>query len=61
MADWILVTLWYVFVAIATGMFVIFMAFMGFCFWTSFVWNEYIMLDDNNLEKEGNLDEKKWL
>ena len=61
MADWILVILWYVFVAIATGMFVLFMSFLGFCFWTSFVWNEYIMLDDNNLEKEGNLDEKKWL
>ena len=54
MADWIMVTLWYVFVTIATGMFVIFMAFMGFCFWTSFVWNEYMKMDDNNLEKKGN-------
>jgi len=56
MVDWIMVTLWYIFVAIATGMFVLFMAFMGFCFWTSFVWNEYMKMDgafDDNLENQG--------
>ena len=52
MADWIMVTLWYVFVAIATGIFVLFMAFMGFCFWTFFVWDEYMKMDDDNLEKK---------
>ena len=57
MVDWVLVVLWYVFVMVATIMFFLFMTFMGFCFWTSFVWNEYIKMD-NNLEKEGNLDEK---
>ena len=50
-------TLWYIFVAIATGMFFLFMTFVGFCFWTFFVWNEYIKMDDN-LEEEGNLNEK---
>ena len=53
-----LVTLWYVFVVIAALMFILFMAFVGFCFWTSFVWNEYITMDDNNLKKKGNLDGK---
>ena len=57
MVDWIIVTLWYVFVMTAAVMFFLFMAFVGFCFWTSFVWNEYIKMD-NNLEEEGNLDEK---
>ena len=58
MVDWIIVTLWYIFVAIATGMFLMFITFIWFCFWTFFVWNEYMKMDDNNLEKEGNLDEK---
>jgi hypothetical protein len=44
-------------VTIAAVMFFLFMAFVGFCFWTAFVWNEYIKMD-NNLEEEGNLDEK---
>ena len=52
MVDLMLVTLWYVFVVIAALMFILFMAFMGFCFWTSFVWSEYIMMDDDNLEKK---------
>jgi len=58
MVDWIMVTLWYVFVVVATIIFFLFMTFMGFCFWTAFVWNEYIKMDDDNLEKEGNLNEK---
>ena len=58
MVDWVLVVLWYIFVMVATIMFFLFMTFMGFCFWTFFVWNEYIKMDDNNLEKEGNLNEK---
>ena len=53
MIDWIMVTLWYIFVAIATGMFILFMSFIGFCFWTLFVWNEYMKMDDNDLEKKG--------
>ena len=57
MIEWVLAILWYVFVMIATIIFFLFMTFMGFCFWTLFVWNEYIKMD-NNLEKEGNLDEK---
>ena len=57
MIEWVLVILWYVFVMVATIMFFLFMTFMGFCFWTSFVWNEYIKMD-NNLEEEGNLNEK---
>ena len=57
MVDWIIVTLWYVFVMVATIIFFLFMTFIGFCFWTAFVWNEYIKMD-NNLEEEGNLDEK---
>ena len=57
MVDWVLVVLWYVFVMVATIIFFLFMTFMGFCFWTLFVWNEYIKMD-NNLEEEGNLDEK---
>ena len=48
-----LVSLWYVFVVIATVTFVMIMAFMGFCFWTSFVWNEYMKMDDNDLKKKG--------
>ena len=52
MVDWIIVTLWYIFVAIATGMFFLFMTFVGFCFWTFFVWNEYMKMDDDNLEKK---------
>ena len=56
MVDWIMATLWYIFVAIATGMFVLFMAFVGFCFWTFFVWDEYMKMDDDNLKK---LDEKE--
>ena len=52
MVDLMLVTLWYVFVVIAALMFILFMAFAGFCFWTSFVWSEYIMMDDDNLEKK---------
>ena len=51
-----MVTLWYIFVVIATGMFVLFMAFVGFCFWTFFVWDEYMKMDDDNLKK---LDEKE--
>ena len=58
MIEWVLAILWYVFVMVATIMFFLFMTFMGFCFWTFFVWNEYIKMDDNNLEKEGNLNEK---
>ena len=58
MVDLMLVTLWYVFVVIAALMFILFMAFVGFCFWTSFVWNEYITMDDNNLKKKGKLDGK---
>ena len=57
MIEWVLVILWYVFVMVATIIFFLFMTFMGFCFWTLFVWNEYIKMDDN-LEEEGNLDEK---
>ena len=57
MIEWVLAILWYVFVMVATIMFFLFMTFMGFCFWTLFVWNEYIKMDDN-LEEEGNLDEK---
>ena len=56
MVDWIIVTLWYIFVAIATGMFLMFITFIWFCFWTFFVWNEYMKMDDNNLKK---LDEKE--
>ena len=52
MIEWVLAILWYVFVAIATGMFVVFMAFVGFCFWTSYVWNEYMKRDDNNLKEK---------
>ena len=40
------------FMVIAALMFILFMAFVGFCFWTSFVWSEYIMMDDDNLEKK---------
>ena len=53
MVDWIIVTLWYIFVAIATGMFLMFITFIWFCFWTFFVWNEYMKIDDNDLEKKG--------
>ena len=53
MVDWIIVTLWYIFVAIATVMFLMFITFIWFCFWTSFVWNEYMKMDDNDLEKKG--------
>ena len=52
MVDWIIVTLWYVFVTIAAVMFFLFMAFVGFCFWTSYVWNEYMKRDDNNLKEK---------
>ena len=52
MVDWMLVSLWYVLPVIATVMFVLFMAFIGFCFWTSFVWNEFMKMDDDNLEKK---------
>ena len=58
MIEWVLAILWYVFVMVATIMFFLFMTFMGFCFWTLFTWNEYMKRDDNNLEKEGNLNEK---
>ena len=58
MIEWVLVILWYVFVMTAAIIFFLFMTFMGFCFWTAFVWNEYIKMDDDNLEKEGNLNEK---
>ena len=51
MVDLILVSLWYVFVVIATVMFILFMAFVGFCFWTFFFWNEYLKMDDDNLKK----------
>ena len=47
-----LVSLWYVLPVIATVMFVLFMAFVGFSFWTSFVWNEFMKMDDDNLEKK---------
>jgi len=52
MVNLMLVSLWHIFVVIAVVMFVLFMAFMGFCFWTSFVWGEYITMDDNNLKKK---------
>ena len=52
MVDWMLVSLWYVLPVIATVMFVLFMAFVGFSFWTSFVWNEFMKMDDDNLEKK---------
>ena len=58
MIEWVLVILWYVFMMIATIIFFLVGTFVGFCFWTAFVWNEYIKMDDDNLEKEGNLDEK---
>ena len=48
----------YILVGIASVIFVLFMVFVGFCFWTSFVWNEYTTMDDNNLKKKGNLDGK---
>ena len=57
MIEWMLVILWYVFVMTAAIIFFLFMTVIGFCFWTFFVWNEYIKMDDN-LEKEGNLNEK---
>ena len=57
MIEWVLVILWYVFMMTAAIIFFLFMTFIGFCFWTAFVWNEYIKMD-NNLEEEGNLDEK---
>ena len=44
-------SLMYILVSIATVMFIMFIAFIGFCFWTSFVWNEYMKMDDDNLEK----------
>ena len=52
MIEWVLAILWYVFVMVATIMFFLFMAFVGFSFWTSFVWNEFMKMDDDNLEKK---------
>ena len=54
MIEWVLVILWYVFMVSAAVMFILFMAFVGVCFWTSFVWNEYMKMDDNDLKKKGN-------
>ena len=47
-----LITLWYVFAVIAAVMFILFMAVVGFSFWTSFVWKEFMKMDDDNLEKK---------
>ena len=58
MIEWVLVILWYVFVMTAAIIFFLFMTVIGFCFWTSYVWNEYMKMDDNNLKEKGNLDEK---
>ena len=53
MVEWVLVILWYVFMMTAAIIFFLFMTFMGFCFWTFFVWDEYMKMDDNDLEKKG--------
>ena len=51
MVDWIMITLWFIFAGIAAVIFVLFVTFIGFSFWTFFVWNEYMKMDDDNLEK----------
>ena len=53
MIEWVLAILWYVFVMIATIIFFLVGTFVGFCFWTFFVWDEYMKMDDNDLEKKG--------
>ena len=45
--------LMYILVGIASVIFVLFMIIIGFSFWAFFVWNEYMKMDDNNLEKKG--------
>ena len=37
----------YILMGISVGMIVLFMAIIGFSFWTSFIWNEYMKMDDN--------------
>ena len=44
--------LMYILAGIASGIFVLFMIIIGFSFWTLFVWNEYMKMDDNNLKNE---------
>ena len=47
-----MITLWFIFAGIAAVIFVLFVTFIGFSFWTFFVWNEYMKMDDDNLEKK---------